>query len=380
MSTEQSALDTIDTLKRRYEQGASLRELARDFKMSHESVRRRLIGAGVRMRPRGEPRAYALDEDTYAQLRKEYEGGMTIAEMANKWHVSRDALRSALARAKVNLHLHVLGRREDGYHLLDSLVVFPELGDRLEAEPAAGLSLSVAGPFADQLPSDGGNLVLRAAEALAARAPGRGAALRLEKALPVAGGIGGGSADAAAALRALSRLWGLRPGDAEGLALGLGADVPVCLGAPRPAMMGGIGEVLRPAPALPALWLTLANPGLPVATAEVFRRLERRDGRAAEAPARFETAAALADWLAAQSNMLEAAAEAVAPAVGALRREIGGLEGCLLARMSGSGGTCFGLFAEDRAALAAAEALRARGVWAAAAPVRASAPLAAVGG
>lgn len=289
-----------------------------------------------------------------------------------------------LARAKVNLCLHVLGRREDGYHLLDSLVVFPELGDRLEAEPAAGLSLGVVGAFADQLPSGGENLVLRAAEGLAALAgPARpGAALRLEKSLPVAGGIGGGSADAAAALRALMRLWNLRLDGpaAVRLALSVGADVPVCLGAPRPAMMGGIGEVLRPAPALPEAWLALANPGVPVPTAEVFRRLRRRDGAAAAPPGKFETVQELADWLATRTtNMLEPAAEAAAPAVGALRRRMAALPGCLLARMSGSGGTCFGLFAEDRAALAAAETLRAGGTWAAAAPVRASAPLAAVG-
>jgi 4-diphosphocytidyl-2-C-methyl-D-erythritol kinase len=287
-----------------------------------------------------------------------------------------------LARAKVNLHLHVLGRRRDGYHLLDSLAVFPELGDRLEAEPASGLSLSVGGPFADQLPSDGANLVLRAAEALARLAgPGRGAAIRLEKALPVAGGIGGGSADAAATLRALMRLWGFRPseGALARLALSLGADVPVCLAAPRPALMGGVGEVLRRAPPMPEVWLALANPGVPVATAEVFRRLERRDGRAAEPPAAgFRDARALAGWLAWQSNMLEDAAEAVAPAVGETRRALSETRDCLLARMSGSGGTCFGLYAAEAEALAAAETMRARGLWAAAAPVRASARLAAV--
>jgi len=287
-----------------------------------------------------------------------------------------------IARAKVNLHLHVLGRRRDGHHLIDSLAVFPELGDRIEVEAASGLSLSVDGPFADQLPSDGANLVLRAAEALSRLAgSGRGAAIRLEKALPVAGGIGGGSADAAATLRGLVRLWSVRP-SAEalaGLALGLGADVPVCLGAPRPALMGGVGEMLRPAPPLPEVWLALANPGVPIPTAEVFRRLDRRDGRPAEPPAEgFRDARALADWLARQSNMMEAAAEALAPAVGATRRALADTEGCLLARMSGSGSTCFGLYAEAAAALAAAEALRDRGLWAAAAPVRASAPLAAV--
>lgn len=280
-----------------------------------------------------------------------------------------------LARAKVNLHLHVLGRRADGLHLLDSLVVFPDLGDLLEVEPADRLSLSVAGPFADQLGAGDDNLVLRAAEALAARAfagRGPGAAIRLTKSLPVASGIGGGSADAAATLRALARLWGvqMQQSDWARLALGLGADVPVCLGSPRPMRMGGIGDDLRPAPGLPPFWLVLANPGTPVPTAEVFRRLCRRDGAPAEPPTGgFADAAALADWLRCTCNMLEAPAEAVSPSVATLRGALAGASGCLLARMSGSGATCYGLFADAAPALAAAEMLRLQGWWAAAAPV-----------
>lgn len=284
----------------------------------------------------------------------------------------------ALARAKVNLHLHVLGRRPDGLHRLDSLAVFPELGDLVEVEPARGLSLTVAGPFADQLGAGGDNLVLRAAEALAAGRfpPGRapGAAIRLVKSLPVASGIGGGSSDAAATLRALCALWGVAPSEAElaRLGAGLGADVPVCLAAPRPTIMGGIGEILRPAPPLPPVWLTLANPGVPVPTAEVFRRLERRDGtEAAPPPEGWRDATALADWLRGTENMLEAPAIAYAPAIAATRDALAAASGCLLARMSGSGATCFGLFAEGPPALTAAEALRARGLWAAAAPVAA---------
>ena len=280
-----------------------------------------------------------------------------------------------LARAKVNLHLHVLGRRADGLHLLDSLVVFPDLGDLVEVEPAGRLSLSVAGPFADQLGSGGDNLVLRAAEALAARAfagRGPGAAIRLTKSLPVASGIGGGSADAAAALRALARLWGvqMQQSDWARLALGLGADVPVCLASPRPMRMGGIGDDLRPAPPLPVFWLVLANPGTPVATAEVFRRLARRDGAPALLPPDgFADAEALADWLGCTCNMLEAPAEALAPAVAILRAKLAAAPDCLLARMSGSGATCYGLFAEAAPALAAAEMLRLQGWWAAAGPV-----------
>ncbi len=178
-----------------------------------------------------------------------------------------------LAPAKVNLFLHVLGRRADGYHVLDSLAVFAGAADQLRVTPAATLSLELAGAFGAALAAEPDNLVLRAARALAAAggiAPtGR---LRLEKALPVASGIGGGSADAAAALRLLSRWWGLAAGAADlaAIASGLGADVPVCL-AGRPARMGGVGEVLSPAPCLPRCGLVLVNPGVPVATAAVFR-------------------------------------------------------------------------------------------------------------
>ena len=184
----------------------------------------------------------------------------------------------ACAPAKVNLFLHVLGRRADGYHRLDSLAVFAGVADRLRAAPATGLSLDITGPFGGALAAEPDNLVLRAARALAAAAgilPG--ARLVLDKALPVASGIGGGSADAAAALRLLARLWriappggdpapvDLRPVDLAAIAAGLGADVPVCLQL-RPARMGGAGEVLEPAPRLPAFGLVLVNPGVPVAT------------------------------------------------------------------------------------------------------------------
>ena len=284
---------------------------------------------------------------------------------------------SALARAKVNLHLHVLGRRPDGRHLLDSLVVFPEFGDRVEVEPAHALSLSVGGPFADQLTSGGDNLVLRAAELLQARASGQpGAAIRLEKRLPVASGIGGGSADAAATLWALNSLWKLGLGGEALARLGesLGADVPVCVRGPRASLMGGTGEVLRPAPPMPGFWMALANPGVPVGTAEVFGRLARRDGTAAEAPSTgFASVEALAKWLSNQENFLETPAVELAPAVAETRALLAGTAGCLLARMSGSGATCFGIFAEDSTALAAAEAARERGWWAAAGPVRATA-------
>ncbi len=270
-----------------------------------------------------------------------------------------------IAFAKVNLALHVTGRRADGYHLLDSLVVFAGIGDRLEAEPADGLSLSLTGPQASGLGAGADNLVLRAAMLL--RPPGRGAALRLTKVLPVAAGIGGGSADAAAALRLLGRLWRVGAPDAAAV-LSLGADVPVCLGL-KPARMRGIGEDLA-AVALPAFWIVLANPGVPVATGAVFAGLARRDNEPMAAAPPFPDAATLFGWLAAQRNDLEPPARAIAPAIDAALAALAAQPGCGLARMSGSGATCFGLFAAEAAARAAADALRRAeaGWWVSAAP------------
>jgi len=272
-----------------------------------------------------------------------------------------------IAPAKVNLALHVTGRRSDGYHLLDSLVVFAGVGDRLEAEPAAGLSLSLKGPFASGLGAGADNLVLRAADLL--RPPGQGAALHLTKALPVAAGIGGGSADAAAALRLLARLWDV-PLPAPARALALGADVPVCL-AGRSARMRGIGGDLA-AVALPPVWIVLVNPGVPVPTGGVFAGLARRDNAPMPDLPRFCDAAALFGWLARQRNDLEAPARALAPAIDAVLAALAGQPGCGLARMSGSGATCFALFGTEAPALAAAQALRAAEPrwWVAAAPVR----------
>ncbi|MFN3615210.1 MAG: 4-(cytidine 5'-diphospho)-2-C-methyl-D-erythritol kinase [Rubrimonas sp.] len=281
-----------------------------------------------------------------------------------------------MARAKVNLFLHVRGRRPDGRHTLESMAVFPRVGDVLAAERSPIRSLSLEGPFALSLGTGEDNLVLRAAEALAA-AVGEtgGAAIRLAKNLPVASGVGGGSADAGAALRLLMRLWGKAPDAAtlDRIALALGADVPVCL-ASAPAMMGGIGERLTPAPAFPAFWLALVNPMRAVSTAEVFGALERRDNPAAlPAPARFASVGDMTAWLARQRNDLEAPARAIVPAIGAALGALRWRPDCLLARMSGSGATCFGVFADQAGAMAAAEAIRAAepAWWAAAAPVAA---------
>ncbi|MBL6456511.1 4-(cytidine 5'-diphospho)-2-C-methyl-D-erythritol kinase [Belnapia sp. T6] len=263
------------------------------------------------------------------------------------------------APAKVNLYLHVTGRRPDGYHLLDSLVVFGPGGDELAAAPAEGLSLRVEGPFGGALAAEPDNLVLRAARALAAAA-GREAeaALTLTKRLPVASGIGGGSSDAAAALRLLDRLWdtGLGAERLAAIAAGLGADVPVCL-AVRPARMQGIGEVLLPAPTLPECGLLLVNPGIALATPAVFKARQGGFTPPAALPEAWPDAAAMAAGLAALRNDLEAPAIALCPPVAEVLAALRTLPGCLLARMSGSGATCFGLFASPEAARSAAAAL-----------------------
>lgn len=275
------------------------------------------------------------------------------------------------APAKVNLLLHVLGRRPDGYHLLDSLAVFGPAADELELEQAPGpLTLRVEGDFAAGLAGEGDNLVLRAARALANAAglPARGA-LSLRKSLPVASGIGGGSADAAAALRLLNRAWGLGWPAARlrQVAGPLGADIPVCVES-RAARMGGVGEVIGAGPALPPVWLLLANPGVGLATPDVFRARLGGFSRPASLPAAWPDAATMAAELRHSGNDLEAAAIGLCPPIADVLAAIGAQPGCLLARMSGSGATCFGLFAAAAAAEAAARAMPAAW-WAQAGPL-----------
>lgn len=276
------------------------------------------------------------------------------------------ATEGALAPAKINLALHVTGQRADGYHLLDSLVAFAGVGDEIRVTAADSLDLRISGPFAAALPVDDSNLVLRAARLLA---PGRGARIDLHKVLPVASGVGGGSADAACALRALAALWQC-PLPAPEAVLRLGADVPACLrgGALR---MTGIGEALAPLPPLPAAHLVLTNPGVSLATPEVFRALacKTNAGLPGTLP-RFATAGDLAGWLALQRNDLEAPALVLLPAIGLVLAALRGAEGCLLARMSGSGATCFGLFETEALAARAAQRLGSEpGWWVAAAPL-----------
>jgi len=260
------------------------------------------------------------------------------------------------APAKVNLTLHVTGRRADGYHLLDSLVAFADVGDRLTVAQAPTTSLRVSGPRAAGVPGGPENLVLRAAALM-----GVTAAVTLEKHLPAAAGIGGGSSDAAAVLRALARLAG-RP---MPQALALGADVPACLMA-RAARIRGIGEDVTPIAEFPALDAVLVNPGLSVATPAVFARLIRRDNPAMPAtlPA-WPDAAACIGWLAAQRNDLEEPAAALCPEIGATFAALRDSAGCAFARMSGSGATCFGLYPDAAMAAAAAAQIAAQhpGWW-----------------
>jgi 4-diphosphocytidyl-2-C-methyl-D-erythritol kinase len=268
------------------------------------------------------------------------------------------------ARAKINLHLHVVGRREDGYHLLDSLVVFAGISDRLTVSPADQLTLSVTGPFAAGLEAEADNLVLRAARVLAAHAGIRATGtLVLEKNLPVASGIGGGSADAAAALRLLCRFWGLDPSVLRQLAGGLGADVPVCV-AGVPALMSGIGEILAPAPKLPEMGIVLVNPGAAVSTPAVFRARTGAYSDPAHLPeSGWRDTNSLVATLHATRNDLEPSARTLAPAIGDVLDVLAAIPTCLLARMSGSGATCFGLFADPEAAQTAARTIVRDGWW-----------------
>jgi 4-diphosphocytidyl-2-C-methyl-D-erythritol kinase len=270
-----------------------------------------------------------------------------------------------LAPAKVNLTLAVLGRRADGYHLLDSLVVFAGIADRLTLVPGPALSLEVRGETAREAGPLDDNLVLKAARALAAQVPdlklGR---FTLEKRLPVAAGLGGGSSDAAAALRLLAKANRLKPGSAPvtKIAPMIGADVPVCID-PRPRRMRGVGEVLSAPLKMPKLAAVMVNPAVAVPTRDVFMKLGLRPGgpvrRAAPARALPRGVQAFVEYLSKHGNDLEAPAIEVQPVIAQVLRDIGESKGCLLARMSGSGATCFGIFASPRAAKAAAQGLSA---------------------
>lgn len=269
-----------------------------------------------------------------------------------------------LARAKINLSLRVLGRRPDGYHELRSLVVFAETGDRITARRNRNLSLTLEGPFASSLEGEADNLVLRAARGLRERAGvASGAHITLEKNLPVASGIGGGSADAATALRVLMRLWNVAPEEAalEDLALSLGADVPVCLD-PRPALMAGIGERITRFPRFPGFGLLLVNPLKSLSTASVFRALAAPAITATPPDVPLPVFCSLDDllaWVSEEPNDLEAPARAILPEIDDVLAAVTETKECRLARMSGSGATCFGVYGSVTEAEAAARDLSA---------------------
>jgi 4-diphosphocytidyl-2-C-methyl-D-erythritol kinase len=251
-----------------------------------------------------------------------------------------------IAPAKLNLALHVRGRLPDGRHAIETLFAFCTDGDRLSAEVADGLSLEITGPFAPDLPADGGNLALRAAEALRdAGGVTAGAAIRLEKNLPVASGLGGGSADAAAALRLLTGVWRIDPRHAEHVAPGLGSDVPACL-LSLSARGEGAGDRLRhvAAPELSGTPVLLVNPRVPLSTAAVFAGWDGVD----RGP--------LGDWREGR-NDLEPAAIALVPQIDAALAWLGVQPGVTFARMSGSGATCFALFDSESARDEAADAV-----------------------
>jgi 4-diphosphocytidyl-2-C-methyl-D-erythritol kinase len=274
------------------------------------------------------------------------------------------------APAKVNLTLRVLGRRADGYHDIESLVAFADVGDRLALTPGDALTLAVVGPGAAQTGAEADNLVVKAARALATRVPAlRAGAFRLEKGLPVAAGLGGGSADAAAALRLLAQSNQLAPDDPRlrDAARATGADVPVCLD-PRPRVMRGIGEILSAPLRLPRLHALLVNPGVAVPTKLVFSgwRPSANPIRALDTTADFsalpkmQSEEQLLDWLASEANDLEAPAIALEPAIAVVLASLRAAAGCRLARMSGSGATCFALFSSGAETAAAAKNLRAQ--------------------
>lgn len=278
-------------------------------------------------------------------------------------------------RAKVNLTLQVVGRRVDGYHDLESLVAFADCADRLSLVPGSKLGLTTTGPLAQDCGEAADNLVLKAARLLGERVPDlKVGVFTLDKVLPVAAGIGGGSADAAAALRLLARLNGLEPDDARLLEVALltGADVPVCL-ASRACDMTGVGETLLPL-SLPKMPCVLVNPRVPIATKDVFQALGLRNGEllvgatdVMRATAWPEDGASVEDWvevLAAGANDLEVPATRIQPVIGEVISALSATNGAWLARMSGSGATCFAIYENTAEAQRAAQKIQlARPHW-----------------
>ena len=254
-----------------------------------------------------------------------------------------------IAPAKINLALHVGGRRSDGLHRLASLVVFTQYGDQIQIRSSNGLSLEVSGPFREHVPDDGSNLVLRAAALIA---DGRGAAIALCKRIPAAAGLGGGSSDAAEVLRLLTGFWN-EPLPSHDALMDLGADVPACLAA-CPAIVEGAGELVSPVDCVPNLHFVLVNPGVPISTGSVFRAFDGTGIPVLKPPPDQCSVSEFVSWLAVQRNDLEAVAVGMEPEIGRVLDRIRQLPGCLFARMSGSGATCFGIFVGTDEAVEAA--------------------------
>lgn len=279
-----------------------------------------------------------------------------------------------LAPAKINLALHVTGRRKDGYHLIDTIVAFADFGDRVAITPAERLSLRVTGPFATHAPGDERDLAWRAAAAFFAHTGlPSGASIHVEKNIPAGAGLGGGSADAAAVLAGLDRHFeaGIPASDLAKLGLNLGADVPMCLGG-RALRATGVGEEIAPLVGWPGLPLVLVWPRRPVSSAEAFEALRSRKNALLTFPPANASLEAIAAFLADCRNDLEAPALGIAPEIGAVLEALRASAGCMVARMSGSGSACFGLYPDAASARRAADAFRLRRPqwWVAAAEAR----------
>ena len=269
---------------------------------------------------------------------------------------------SFFAPAKINLYLHITGKSDDGYHLLESLVAFADCGDQVSVAPSNELRLTIDGPFSGDLSTNSDNLVIKAAQLLAKFAGiAANADIILTKELPVASGIGGGSADAAATLYALSELWGVSASarDLLGLAEKLGADVPVCLKG-FTSIVTGVGEKIIHGIKLPKLWAVLVNPNKSVSTAEVFAKYQEEFSITQPFKEKPQSAKELANILSDYRNDLTSAAIRVAPIIQEVLKAVERTEGQLLTRLSGSGATCFALFETKIAANAAARELQAQ--------------------
>jgi 4-diphosphocytidyl-2-C-methyl-D-erythritol kinase len=246
------------------------------------------------------------------------------------------------APAKINITLHVTGQRADGYHLLDSLVVFADFGDRITVSPATQTRLTISGPMAKGVPTDARNLVVKAAELMGVTAD-----IHLEKNLPTAAGLGGGSSDAAATLRALSQMAGQSLPDLAAQ-MTLGADVPLCM-CPSWTRMRGIGDSLERLEIVQNLSLILINPGVSVPTGAVFQKLKDKNQAAMQGDMAKLYGVDRIGWLLAQRNDLETSAMALEPVIGQVLQTLRNSDNCLLARMSGSGATCFAIMRDDKA-------------------------------